>query len=466
MESQHSLEIEWSNHEIIPKEDEVFFSFDQHQLPSLDFSTTTYDHHHLMNIQQDHLHHHHLDATYFMDMMSNTYPIFPSINIPPDHSSTLFEDGFLIGRYDDQIAFSNDQETYKMNSLVLPSDQETYTMKSLGCSNDQETYTLNSLGFSNDQETYTLNSLGFSNDQETYLMNSTGFFDQTHQETTAIKTVNDKEVQKEVDYTGVNRNNEGFGYNFQSRMMLTREVISQYFYMPITQAAKELNVGLTLLKKRCRELGIRRWPHRKLMSLQTLISNVQELKKSSGNGAEEVIELLEKEKKKMEEKPDLQLKDDTKRLRQSCFKANYKKRKTLINVNVQSSSSCSSTGVDHGTFEAYNMEDGFGDDEDQETIKSILFTDCFPSSSNVLSEIPSFEILIVADLHHCHEKEHRLLDVLPTWSAMVQFLLDSRWYNSEKRSLTGDNPNHNVEQPFPIILLPPERLQLLHQMSD
>ena len=49
--------------------------------------------------------------------------------------------------------------------------------------------------------------------------------------------------------------------------MLSKETISQYFYMPITQAAKELNVGLTLLKKRCRELGIRRWPHRKLMSL-------------------------------------------------------------------------------------------------------------------------------------------------------------------------------------------------------
>lgn len=56
---------------------------------------------------------------------------------------------------------------------------------------------------------------------------------------------------------------------------LSRKTISSYFYMPITQAAKELNVGLTLLKKRCRELGIRRWPHRKLMSLETLIKNVQ-----------------------------------------------------------------------------------------------------------------------------------------------------------------------------------------------
>lgn len=60
-----------------------------------------------------------------------------------------------------------------------------------------------------------------------------------------------------------------------SSKMLSRQVLSQYYYMPITQAAKELNVGLTLLKKRCRELGISRWPHRKLMSLQTLIKNVQ-----------------------------------------------------------------------------------------------------------------------------------------------------------------------------------------------
>lgn len=63
--------------------------------------------------------------------------------------------------------------------------------------------------------------------------------------------------------------------NCSSARMLSRKTISQYFYMPISQAARELNVGLTHLKKRCRELGIQRWPHRKLMSLQTLIKNVQ-----------------------------------------------------------------------------------------------------------------------------------------------------------------------------------------------
>ena len=35
----------------------------------------------------------------------------------------------------------------------------------------------------------------------------------------------------------------------------SKEAIPQYFYMPITQAAKELNLGPALLKKRCREPG-------------------------------------------------------------------------------------------------------------------------------------------------------------------------------------------------------------------
>ncbi|GJW47620.1 RKD1-like protein [Tanacetum coccineum] len=47
--------------------------------------------------------------------------------------------------------------------------------------------------------------------------------------------------------------------NASLRNMLSRETISEYFYMPIIQAAKELNIGLTMLKKRCRDLGIRRW---------------------------------------------------------------------------------------------------------------------------------------------------------------------------------------------------------------
>lgn len=64
-----------------------------------------------------------------------------------------------------------------------------------------------------------------------------------------------------------------------SRTSKIREIeydeLKKYFYMPIASAAKAMNVGLTVLKKRCRELGITRWPHRKMKSLNSLIHNVK-----------------------------------------------------------------------------------------------------------------------------------------------------------------------------------------------
>ena len=53
------------------------------------------------------------------------------------------------------------------------------------------------------------------------------------------------------------------------------EVLGQYFHLPIAQAANKLNVGLTVLKRRCRNLGFMRWPHRKLNSLDLLITTLQ-----------------------------------------------------------------------------------------------------------------------------------------------------------------------------------------------
>lgn len=56
---------------------------------------------------------------------------------------------------------------------------------------------------------------------------------------------------------------------------LELEEIKKYFDLPITKAAKELKVGLTLLKRRCRELNIMRWPHRKIRSLNSLIETLE-----------------------------------------------------------------------------------------------------------------------------------------------------------------------------------------------
>ncbi|XP_028806660.1 protein RKD4-like [Neltuma alba] len=113
-------------------------------------------------------------------------------------------------------------------------------------------------------------------------------------------------------------------YNRKKRSAnLELDDIRKYFHVPITKAAKELNVGLTLLKRRCRELNITRWPHRKIKSLKTLIDNVKEL------GLANEVAMLEKHKKLMEKLPDIELSERTKKLRQACFKANYKRRRSL-----------------------------------------------------------------------------------------------------------------------------------------
>ena len=65
----------------------------------------------------------------------------------------------------------------------------------------------------------------------------------------------------------------GSGRGF--RHLLSREIIAEHFNEPIEKAAKELNIGTTQLKKRCRELGINHWPQRQLTSLQTLIDRAE-----------------------------------------------------------------------------------------------------------------------------------------------------------------------------------------------
>lgn len=50
--------------------------------------------------------------------------------------------------------------------------------------------------------------------------------------------------------------------------------LAKYFDLPIVEAARNLKIGLTVLKKKCREFGIPRWPHRKIKSLDTLIHDL------------------------------------------------------------------------------------------------------------------------------------------------------------------------------------------------
>ncbi|XP_031106263.1 protein RKD4-like [Ipomoea triloba] len=55
--------------------------------------------------------------------------------------------------------------------------------------------------------------------------------------------------------------------------------ISKFFHLPAAQAARELNVSEDKLKRMCTKLGIKRWPYRKLQSMDNLLENLQYLSK-------------------------------------------------------------------------------------------------------------------------------------------------------------------------------------------
>ncbi|KAJ1701360.1 hypothetical protein LUZ63_001139 [Rhynchospora breviuscula] len=172
--------------------------------------------------------------------------------------------------------------------------------------------------------------------------NLNGLWDEIIVDASMLKEENEKITQYNIKEENmvINRQNHN---RVREERVLTLKEVSQYFYMPIIQAAKELNVGLTLLKKKCRDLGIPRWPHRKMKSMQKLINNVQELGGKEGTAGDmmrSAIVKLEKEQKLMEMKPSEQMKEDTRRLRQACFKANYKKRKLVALLGNERLADC------------------------------------------------------------------------------------------------------------------------------
>ena len=107
---------------------------------------------------------------------------------------------------------------------------------------------------------------------------------------------------------------------------LTKEFLetSGYFDMSIKQAAEELKMGMTSLKKLCRQLGLSRWPYRMRQSLQRLSESVKSYN-AEGLIDESEATTVEKHKKSqlLESRT---IPQDLKRVRQKIFKLDHRKR--------------------------------------------------------------------------------------------------------------------------------------------
>ncbi|KAI8537904.1 hypothetical protein RHMOL_Rhmol09G0060100 [Rhododendron molle] len=67
---------------------------------------------------------------------------------------------------------------------------------------------------------------------------------------------------------------------------LTVKDLKRYFHLPIEVAASQMQVCPTVMKKICRKHGLKRWPHRRIKSIEKKISSLK-ASLNNGNDAEE-----------------------------------------------------------------------------------------------------------------------------------------------------------------------------------
>ncbi|GBG69372.1 hypothetical protein CBR_g4065 [Chara braunii] len=65
---------------------------------------------------------------------------------------------------------------------------------------------------------------------------------------------------------------------------LTLQELSEHFHLPINDVARKLGLCVTVLKQRCREHGITRWPYRKVRKLDNMICALETNSSGCGGG--------------------------------------------------------------------------------------------------------------------------------------------------------------------------------------
>lgn len=122
-------------------------------------------------------------------------------------------------------------------------------------------------------------------------------------------------------------------YKGQSRQMITMTFLEEggLFDMPIQNASAQLGLGVTTLKRVCRENGIKRWPYRKRNSLGRLIDRTKQVL-DDGTGQNNLhrlaaLQVLEQQRQSMRCNQSSDMDDNTKLYRQAIFKLDHVQRK-------------------------------------------------------------------------------------------------------------------------------------------
>lgn len=109
-----------------------------------------------------------------------------------------------------------------------------------------------------------------------------------------------------------------------------KKQLSKYFHLPINEAALQLGMCPSVLKKICRNIGIKRWPYRKIKSIDSLIESLQKYSEENSKIPKlnmDMNDLLEK-KKYLLENPNVSYKSVVSKYRINSFRAQ-------INTSIQ-----------------------------------------------------------------------------------------------------------------------------------
>ncbi|XP_031132011.1 protein RKD1-like [Ipomoea triloba] len=139
-------------------------------------------------------------------------------------------------------------------------------------------------------------------------------------------------VERSMIETLAHRQRKNTRRTFRDSSTISKEMISKYFHPPIYRAAKELRVGYTILKERCRELGIFKWPYRQLVSLEKLSGKAQVFSNiENDHDIKEAMKELKSRREMLLSDPNLKLNPADIRLRDSFTrKIKYREMMSLL----------------------------------------------------------------------------------------------------------------------------------------
>ncbi|GAX80489.1 hypothetical protein CEUSTIGMA_g7927.t1 [Chlamydomonas eustigma] len=118
---------------------------------------------------------------------------------------------------------------------------------------------------------------------------------------------------------------------------ITKELLEMVYNLPIEEAAAKLSIGVTVLKKHCRQFDVVRWPYRKLTSIDKLMEIVRADSRDHPEmmaTAASLLSRLQATRDAICLDPGCEIPDEIRKLRQANFKNEYKQRQQKQHTNT------------------------------------------------------------------------------------------------------------------------------------